>query len=267
MNLDKLNNLIELFFYQSDKQKSDNIFLEWLNPNNKKIYTWKETKENILKLSKKLKETVKDGDRCLLVSENRPEWFISDLAIMLAGGITVPAYTTYTEEDYKYLIEDSEPSLVIVSNKEMLSKLKKTINEKNFIKKIIIFDEVEKLHKELNLESKDRYLDFKSIINEDLSEEDKIQTTNLKRSSPACIIYTSGTGGNPKGVILSHGGILNNLVGACEIMKPLIDLRPVFLTWLPLSHSYEHTVQFAQIAVGAKVFYAEKNRKTFREYI
>ena len=261
MNLDKLNNLIELFFYQSDKQKSDNIFLEWLNPNNKKIYTWKETKENILKLSKKLKETVKDGDRCLLVSENRPEWFISDLAIMLAGGITVPAYTTYTEEDYKYLIEDSEPSLVIVSNKEMLRKLKKTINEKNFIKKIIIFDEVEKLHKELNLESKDRYLDFKSIINEDLSEEDKIQTTNLVRSSPACIIYTSGTGGNPKGVILSHGGILNNLVGACEIMKPLIDLRPVFLTWLPLSHSYEHTVQFAQIAVGAKVFYAEKIEK------
>jgi len=261
MNLDEFNNLIELFFYQTEKQKSENIFLEWLNPNDKKIFTWEETKQNILKLSKKLKETVKDGDRCLLVSENRPEWFISDLAIMLSGGITVPAYTTYTEEDYKYLIEDSEPSIVIVSNKEMLSKLKKTINEKNFIKKIITFDEVEKLHHELNLESKDRYLDFKSIINEDLSEEDKIQTTNLVRSSPACIIYTSGTGGNPKGVILSHGGILNNLVGACEIMEPLIDSRPVFLTWLPLSHSYEHTVQFAQIAVGAKVFYAEKIEK------
>ena len=128
MNLDNFNNLIELFFYQVEKQKSKNIFLEWLNPNNKKIYTWEETKQNILKLSKKLKETVKDGDRCLLVSEDRPEWFISDLAIMLAGGITVPAYTTYTEEDYKYLIEDSEPSLVIVSNKEMLSKLKKLLS-------------------------------------------------------------------------------------------------------------------------------------------
>jgi len=84
---------------------------------------------------------------------------------------------------------------------------------------------------------------------------------NLKRNSPACIIYTSGTGGNPKGVILSHGGILNNLEGAYEILKPLIDKRPIFLTWLPLSHSYEHTVQFAQIAVGAKVFYAEKIEK------
>ena len=261
MNLDNFNNLIELFFYQTEKQKPESIFLEWLNPNNRKNFTWAETKQNIFKLSKKIKKIVKEGDRCLLVSENRPEWFISDLAIMLAGGITVPAYTTYTEEDYKYLIEDCEPSLVIVSNKEMLNKLKTTLNEKSFIKKIITFDEVEKTHHKLNLESKDKYLNFKSIINNDLSEEDKTQTTNLKRSSPACIIYTSGTGGNPKGVILSHGGILNNLVGACEIMKPLIDSKPVFLTWLPLSHSYEHCVQFAQIAVGAKVFYAEKIEK------
>ena len=261
MNLDNFNNLIELFFYQTEKQKPESIFLEWLNPNNRKNFTWAETKQNIFKLSKKIKKIVKEGDRCLLVSENRPEWFISDLAIMLAGGITVPAYTTYTEEDYKYLIEDCEPTLVIVSNKEMLNKLKKTINEKNFIKTIITLDEIEKAHHELNLDSKDKYLDFKSIINHDLHEEDEIQTTNLKRSSPACIIYTSGTGGNPKGVILSHGGILNNLVGACEIMKPLIDSRPVFLTWLPLSHSYEHCVQFAQIAVGAKVFYAEKIEK------
>ena len=123
MNLDNLNSLIELFFYQADKQNKKNIFLQWLNPNNKKIYTWGETQENILKLSKLIKENIKEGDRCLLVSENRPEWFISDLAIMLSGGITVPAYTTYTEEDYKYLIEDCEPSLIVVSNNDMLKKL------------------------------------------------------------------------------------------------------------------------------------------------
>ena len=261
MNLDNFNNLIELFFYQAEKQKPESIFLEWLNPNNRKIFTWTETKQNILKLSKKIKETVKDGDRCLLVSENRPEWFVSDLAIMLSGGITVPAYTTYTEDDYKYLIDDCEPTIVIVSNNEMLKKLNATINEKTFIKKVITFDAIEKAHHNLNINNKDNYLDFNIIIKNDLSEKDKIQNVNLKRSSAACIIYTSGTGGNPKGVILSHGGILNNLVGACEIMKPLIDSRPVFLTWLPLSHSYEHTVQFAQIAVGAKVFYAEKIEK------
>jgi len=261
MNLNNFNNLIELFFYQSEKQDPKSIFLQWLNPNNKKVFTWEETKTNILKLSKTIKENIKEGDRCLLVSENRPEWFISDLAIMLSGAITVPAYTTYTQDDYRYLIEDCEPTVVIVSNNDLLKKLNKTINEKNFIKKIITFDELEKAHHNLNIDNKEKYLDFNSIIKNDLSEKDKIQNLNLKRSAPACIIYTSGTGGNPKGVILSHGGILNNLVGACKIMKPLINARPVFLTWLPLSHSYEHTVQFAQIAVGAKVFYAEKIEK------
>merc|ERR1711965_849434 len=115
--------------------------------------------------------------------------------------------------------------------------------------------------KNLNIINNEKYLDFNSIIKNNLLEEDKIENNKLKRNSPACIIYTSGTGGNPKGVILSHGGILNNLEGACEIMKPLFNSRPVFLTWLPLSHSYEHCVQFAQIAVGAKVFYAEKIEK------
>ena len=261
MNLDNLNNLIELFSYQVEVQNKKSIFLEWLNPNNKKTYTWEESQKNILKLSRIIKKNIKEGDRCLLVSENRPEWFISDLAIMLSGGITVPAYTTYTEEDYRYLIEDCEPSLVIVSNNEMLKKLINTINEKNFIKKVITLDDVNKATTNLNLVDKEKYLDFSIILKNELLEEDKIQNNNLKRSSPACIIYTSGTGGNPKGVILSHGGILNNLVGACEIMKPLFNSRPVFLTWLPLSHSYEHCVQFAQIAVGAKVFYAEKIEK------
>jgi long-chain acyl-CoA synthetase len=261
MKLENFNNLIELFFYQAEKQDPKSILLQWLNPNNKKSFTWEETKLNIFKLSKTIKENVKEGDRCLLVSENRPEWFISDLAIMLSGAITVPAYTTYTDNDYKYLIEDCEPKIVIASNNDILKKLNTTINEKNFIKKIITFDEVEKAYHNLNVDNKEKYLDFNSIIKNDLSEKDKIQNLNLKRSSAACIIYTSGTGGNPKGVILSHGGILNNLEGACEIIKPLIDSRPVFLTWLPLSHSYEHTVQFVQIAVGAKVFYAEKIEK------
>ena len=261
MNLDNLNNLIELFSLQANKQNKKDIFLEWLNPLDKKTYTWEETQNNILKLSKIIRENIKEDDRCLLVSENRPEWFISDIAIMLSGGITVPAYTTYTEDDYKYLIEDCEPSLVIVSNNEMLKKLNNTINEKKFIKKIITLDEVNKVTNDLNIIDKDKYLDFNSIIKNNLLDENKIQNNKLKRTSPACIIYTSGTGGNPKGVILSHGGILNNLVGASEILKPLIDSRPVFLTWLPLSHSYEHSVQFVQIAVGAKVFYAEKIEK------
>ena len=116
--------------------------------------------------------------------------------------------------------------------------------------------------KKINYENK--YLNFNSVIKNTLNENDKIKNLSLKRNSAACIIYTSGTGGNPKGVILSHGGILNNLEGAQEILKPLIDKRPIFLTWLPLSHSYEHTVQFAQIAVRSKSFLCRENRKAFR---
>ena len=255
MNLNEFNNLTDLFFYQAEKQISENVFLEWLNPKNKKTFTWSETSSNIYKFTKILKAYVKEGDRCLLVSENRPEWLISDMAIMLANAITVPAYTTYTENDYKYLIEDCEPSIIVVSNNEMYKKLKKIIEKKSFIKKVITFEKID------GVDYENKYIDFNSIIKTDFLENDKIKNLNLKRSSPACIIYTSGTGGNPKGVILSHGGILNNCEGACEILKPLIDKRPTFLTWLPLSHSYEHTVQFVQIAVGAKVFYAEKIEK------
>jgi len=255
MNLKEFNNLTDLFFYQAEKQNPDDIFLEWLNTINRKKYSWSQTISSVHKLTNTLKNYIQEGDRVLLVSENRPEWLISDIAIMLSKAITVPAYITYTENDYQYLIEDCKPTVVIVSNNFIHKKLEKAVNQKDFIKCVISFD---------NLAKGDiikKYLDFETIIKGKLLDKDKIKNTNLKRTSPACIIYTSGTGGNPKGVILSHGGILNNLEGAKEIVKPLIDKRPVFLTWLPLSHSYEHTVQFVQIVVGAKIFYAEKIEK------
>ena len=126
MNLNEFNSLTWFIFLSRLKNKilkSD--FLEWLNPKNKVKFTWGETSSSIYKLAKIIKKNIQDGDRCLLVSENRPEWLISDIAIMLANGITVPAYTTYTEEDYKYLIDDCEPSIIIVSNDTIHNKLKK----------------------------------------------------------------------------------------------------------------------------------------------
>ena len=121
MNLNKFENLVDLYFYQAEKQNSKHNFLEWLNTNNKVKFTWQETSSSIYKLAKIIKENINDGDRCLLISENRPEWLIADLAIMLANGITVPAYTTYTEKDYQYLIEDCKPTIIIISNNMMIT--------------------------------------------------------------------------------------------------------------------------------------------------
>ena len=119
---------------------------------------------------KVLKDNLTQGDRCLLVSENRPEWLIADLAIMLADGITVPAYTTYTEKDYKYLIDDCKPTVIIVSNNEMHSKLKNIIKEKDFIKKVITFDELS------NVEKKDKNQDDLKI-----EPEITIEMSQLKK--------------------------------------------------------------------------------------
>ena len=256
MKINEVNNLLELFYEQYEKQDKDKIFLEFLKEPLQK-YSWKDTYLNIIRLSKEISKLINKGDRCLLISENRPEWMIADLSIMLSKGITVPAYTTYAERDYEYIIDDCLPSIIFVSNKIQYEKIKDIIPKKSFIKKIIIFDSIGNFNDEF-------ILDIKKIFkNQDYNVRD-FYNLEIYRKDIACIIYTSGTQGNPKGVILSHGGILNNCEGSCELLKPIISDHPSFLTWLPLSHSYEHTVQFVQIAVAAKVYYAESIDKLIK---
>ncbi len=256
MEIARINNLIELFYKRFCEVKNkDQIFLKWLY--NSQEYSWNQVFQSIKNLSEEISKHIQKGDRCLLISENRPEWLISDLSIMLSYGITVPAYTTYSERDYEYIINDCKPSLVIVSSIEQYKKIKNITKDKDFIKKIIHFDE-------LNLEESNLLISYKKITDIDSDNKKEFQIS-LKRKDPACIIYTSGTQGNPKGVILSHGGILNNCEGAIEILDPLIKKNQTrFLTWLPLSHSYEHTVQFVQITVSARVFYAENIEKLIK---
>ncbi|OUX32085.1 MAG: long-chain fatty acid--CoA ligase [Pelagibacteraceae bacterium TMED268] len=257
MEISKINNLVELFFNQYKNQSDKNKILLSSLKEPKKDYSWQETFNSINKLSYELKKFVNKGDRCLLISENRPEWFISDLSIMLSGSITVPAYTTYAERDYEYIVNDCTPSVIFVSNTEQFKKLKNIIKSKDFIKKIFSFDKLENINE-------NEYQNINNLFY-NLKNENNIPKTVKNRKDPACIIYTSGTQGNPKGVILSHGGILNNCEGAIEILEPLIKKNQTrFLTWLPLSHSYEHTVQFVQITVAARVFYAESIEKLIK---
>ena len=256
MELKNTNNLVELFFEKYKSQKKDEILLTSLK-NLEKTYSWEQTKNAIINLSSEISKYIKKGDRCLLISENRPEWFISDLSIMLSNGITVPAYTTYIEKDYEYIIDDCRPSIVIFSNNEQYQKIRKIISHKDFIKKIFCFD------KSTEIENKD-YLYLDDILEKSNLDYNNLTTCELLRKDPACIIYTSGTQGNPKGVMLSHGGILSNCSGALNLLSTLIQEKTRFLTWLPLSHSYEHTVQFVQISLGAQIFYAESIDKLIK---
>jgi len=246
MELSKINSLVELYFIKSAEIDGKKPFLKWLKPN-KPTYNWEDITERIYKLSHKIKSLINEGDRCLILSENRPYWMVSDISVMNAGGISVPIFTTYSSNDYEYIFNDCKPSLIIVSNDNQFQKIKNYVNLK--IQKIISFEKIE----------------AESLLIQDILNEKNFQKNinkNLKRNMPACIIYTSGTSGNPKGVILSHGGILANCEGALELLNPLIKKKdPIFLTWLPLSHSYEHAVQFIQILLGAKVFYAESLEK------
>ena len=246
MEINKLNSLVELYFKKCDEVDHKKPFLKWLKPG-KPTYNWGDIKDRIFKLSSKIKTLINEGDRCLILSENRPYWLIADIAVMNAGGISVPIFTTYSVNDYQYILNDCRPTLIIVSNDNQFKKIKKYINLDN--QKVISFEKIE-------TES----LLIQDILNDNNHKE--IINENLKRNMPACIIYTSGTSGNPKGVVLSHGGILSNCEGAVELLKPLTEKKdPIFLTWLPLSHSYEHTVQFIQIIIGARVYYAESLEK------
>jgi len=256
MEIYKTNNLLELFYEQYRKQNKESILLQSLKEPYEK-YSWEDVYLNINKLSEEISKHIKKGDRCLLVSENRPEWMISDLSIMLSGGVTVPAYITYTERDYEYIIDDCEPVIIIISDKIQYEKIKNIIPKKKFIKKIIFFENVETINKELDLKIRD-------IFKKDSCDNKNFSDLKIQRKDMACIIYTSGTQGKPKGVMLSHGGILNNCEGAYRLLKTFISKKPKFLTWLPLSHSYEHTVQFVQIAVGARIYYAESIDKLIK---
>ena len=244
MKFDNLNNLNEIFLeiFKSRKQKN---FLFYLQDGQYNSISWNEVNNKIKSLSNFFHEKgILKGDRILLASENRPEWLISDLAVTNLGAITVPNYTTYTVKDFSYVIKDCSPKALIVSNDEILEKILLAAKNNNFKFEFII---------KFNDNFTEGIFNFNKIKESNFEKKQKVL-----RSDPACIIYTSGTQGNPKGVILSHGGIISNCEGAIEIIKEIKTKQFKFLTWLPLSHSYEHTIQFVQMAVGAEIYYSPK---------
>ncbi|MEX1107937.1 MAG: long-chain fatty acid--CoA ligase [Dongiaceae bacterium] len=195
------------------------------------------------------------GERIALIAENRPEWTIADLAIMAAGGITVPAFTTNTVADHAHILGNSSAIGAIVSSRALTERIAQAGLKTGNLRFLIAIEDPG-----IGQAPPFELLRWDAALARGKEDDPvvKARTDALKRNDTACFIYTSGTGGLPKGVMLTHGGILANCKGAYHLLKEFGLGREVFLSFLPLSHSYEHTVgQMFPMTIGAEIWFAE----------
>ena len=237
-------------------RKGDRPFLWAKRDGTYRSMSWRETAEAISALSRGLRTLgIKPGERVGLVSENRPEWMIADLAIMAAGAITVPAYTTNTVDDHRHILANSGARMVIVSTNALAARVLPAADQITSIEHIITVDpltEGQVSHPEIHT--------WAEVIAAGRAESDDVAELvgRIGRDDIACLIYTSGTGGVPKGVMLSHANILANCRGAYLLLEAIGYGDEVFLCFLPLSHSYEHTAgMMFPISLGAEIYFAE----------
>ncbi len=217
---------------------------------------WTETATRVSDLARGLRALgVKRGDRVALVSENRPEWAIADLAIMSAGAITVPAYTTHTTDDHRYLLDNCGATAVIVSTAELAERVLPAADQVDSVQYLIAMERPEHHHvSRIAVFTVDETVARGREAGGDVAA----WVAELDRDDLACLIYTSGTGGSPKGVMTSHGNILANCHGAYILLETLGLGDEVFLNFLPLSHSYEHTAGLMfPISIAATIYFAE----------
>ncbi|MET0179318.1 MAG: AMP-binding protein, partial [Novosphingobium sp.] len=224
--------------------------------------SWRETAEQVCLLAQALRGLgLEDGDRVLLVSENRPEWLIADLAIMAAGLVTVPAYTTNTERDHLHVLENSGARAVIVSSSKLAVPLLPAILHSDCAEHVIGIEPLRRPQAGSIL-----FHEWRTLVAGDAAAARAAVNARLagvRRTGTACVIYTSGTGGAPRGVMLHHGAILRNVAGAARIIAEDFGWdEERFLSFLPLSHAYEHSGgQFLPIGLGAEIYYAENLEK------
>ncbi len=256
--LEHFPNLVTMFFTRAAEQR-DEPFLWAKKGGEWQPTTWGEAARQVASLATALKaQGLQPGDRVMLVSENRPEWCLSDLAIMAAGCITVPTYTTNTERDHAHIIENSGARAVIVSTQKLADVLLKAVLRTTHIETVIAIEHLRP--RPLGVRS----CHWQGLIDDHPVEPELIAAqATFARSDTACIIYTSGTGGAPRGVMQHHGAILHNVAGCADVISEDLGWgEEVFLSFLPLSHAYEHTGgQFLPIGMGGQIYYAESLEK------
>ena len=247
-----MNNLNEIFESQKDKLRDKSLFWHKENGNWVSI-SWNEAGRQINILSEFLKTIeINKGDRVSIISKNSPFWCIADLAIMKIGAITVPAYTTSNENELLYLLNHSESKLALLDEEAYL-KIKKIKKKLIFTKKFILLENLK------STENKSFFIYHKDILNKKIitnSQETNIDY-KISKDDTACIIFTSGTSANPKGVMLSHNSIKSNIEGAKIYLDDIKINNHKFLSILPLSHAYERTGGFLlPIYIGGEIFFS-----------
>jgi long-chain acyl-CoA synthetase len=223
--------------------------------------SYSEASRQVAALAQGLKRLgLKPGDRVMLVSENRPEWLIADLGIMAAGCVTVPTYTTNTTRDHQHILANSGASAVIVSSQKLARALLPAVIFSSDCRHVISIDdiitgqspEIAEFHHWADMVGGPSDV---GVLEKDMAK--------VGRDDLACLIYTSGTGGAPRGVRQHHGMILHNVEGCIDVIANDFGWDDeVFLSFLPASHAYEHSGgQHFPIALGGQIYYAESLEK------
>ena len=196
------------------------------------------------------------GDRVAIMSESRPEWLLADLAALTLGAVVVPVYSTLTAAQARYIIKDAGARVALVSTAEQLEKLQRIRHELPALEAVIAFDAVDAPSPSvLPLEVIVERGHARLMGEWGVGREFRDKARAIRPSDLATIIYTSGTTGEPKGVMLSHGNLISNLLAGHAIVP--VDHTDVSLSFLPLSHSFERLVSYVYLANGVTVIFAE----------
>ena len=255
-------NLVTMFLDRADEQPSlpfltARIAGEW------RSISWAEARDAVASLSAALIAAgIKRGDRVCIVSENRPEWCLADLAIMAAGAISVPAYTTNTEADHTHILTNSGARAVVVSGPKLAKHLLPAMLATESCRIVVTIEPVQDVQG-LAIHEWGKLIASRSAMLDDDRAAVRARAT-MRRDDLACLIYTSGTGGAPRGVRQHHGAIMRNIAGAITVIEQDFPDPPpeakgeIFLSFLPLSHAYEHTAgQYMPMGMGGQIIYAE----------